>query len=159
MARAALGAGEAGYGPAAGALLATRFPPARRATVLGAFQSAAPLGATLGVALGGVVAAQWGWRAAFWVLAPPGLAVALLFLRFRDYPTERLDGVRSARRVVRELFRSRSGSAGYAGGAVQLVVVSTIYTWLPSQLHRAYGMPVDRAGVAPRWSFSPGPPA
>ena len=114
-ARAALGAGEAGYGPAAGALLATRFPPARRATVLGAFQSAAPLGATLGVALGGVVAAQWGWRAAFWVLALPGLAVALLFLRFRDYPTVRLDGatgVRSARRVVRELFRSRSGSAG-----------------------------------------------
>ena len=49
-ARAALGAGEAGYGPAAGALLATRFPPARRATVLGAFQSAAPLGATHGVA-------------------------------------------------------------------------------------------------------------
>ena len=47
-ARAALGLGEAGYGPAAGALLATRFPPARRATVLGAFQAAAPLGATLG---------------------------------------------------------------------------------------------------------------
>jgi MFS family permease len=65
-ARAALGAGEAGYGPAAGALLATMFPPARRATVLGAFQAAAPLGAMLGVVIGGVVAAHWGWRAAFW---------------------------------------------------------------------------------------------
>ena len=34
------------------------------------------------------------------------------------------------------------------GGAVQLVVVSTIYTWLPSHLHRAYGLPVDRAAAA-----------
>jgi MFS family permease len=150
-ARAALGAGEAGYGPAAGALLATMFPPARRATVLGAFQAAAPLGAMLGVVIGGVVAARWGWRAAFWVFVPPGLAVALLFLRVRDYPTLRLDaatGARSARGVLRELFRARSGSAGYTGGAVQLVVVSTIYTWLPSQLNRAYGLPVDRAAAA-----------
>jgi hypothetical protein len=28
------------------------------------------------------------------------------------------------------------------------VVVSTIYTWLPSQLNRAYGLPVDRAAAA-----------
>ena len=35
-----------------------------------------------------------------------------------------------------------------ACGAVQLVVVSTIYTWLPSQLNRAYGLPVDRAAAA-----------
>ena len=150
-ARAALGAGEAGYGPAAGALLATRFPPARRATVLGAFQAAAPLGGALGVLLGGVIAARWGWRAALWVFVPPGLAVALLFLRVRDYPTVRLDaatGARTAGGVLRELFRARSGSAGYIGSAVQLVVVSTIYTWLPSQLHRAYGLPVDRSAAA-----------
>jgi predicted MFS family arabinose efflux permease len=149
-ARAALG-GEAGYGPAAGALLATMFPPGRRATVLGAFQAAAPLGAMLGVVVGGVVAARWGWRAAFWVFVPPGLAVALLFLHVRDYPTVRLNaatGARTGKGVLRELFRARSGSAGYVGGAVQLVVVSTIYTWLPSHLHRAYGLPVDRAAAA-----------
>jgi predicted MFS family arabinose efflux permease len=61
------------------------------------------MGAMLGVALGGVVAVRWGWRAAFVVVALPGLAVALLFLRFRDYPRVRLDGstgARSARRAV-----------------------------------------------------------
>jgi MFS family permease len=150
-ARAAVGAGEAGYGPAAGALLATIFPDGRRATVLGAFQAAASLGAMLGVALGGVVAVRWGWRAAFVVVALPGLAVALLFLRLRDYPTVRLDGpagARSARRIVGELFRARSGTAAYMGGAVQLMVVSTLYTWLPSQFRRAYSMPLDRAAGA-----------
>ena len=77
--------------------------------------------------------------------------MALLFLRVQDYPTLRLDaatGARSAGSMLRELFRARSGSAGYTGGAVQLVVVSTIYTWLPSQLNRAYGLPVDRAAAA-----------
>jgi predicted MFS family arabinose efflux permease len=150
-ARAAVGAGEAGYGPAAGALLATIFPAGRRATVLGAFQAAASLGAMLGVALGGVVAVRWGWRAAFVVVALPGLAVALLFLRFRDYPTVRLGGptgASSARRIVGELFRARSGTAAYMGGAVQLMVVSTLYTWLPSQFRRVYGMPLDRAAGA-----------
>jgi MFS family permease len=28
------------------------------------------------------------------------------------------------------------------------VVLSTLYTWLPSQLHRVYGIPVDRAAAA-----------
>jgi MFS transporter, Spinster family, sphingosine-1-phosphate transporter len=150
-ARAAVGVGEAGYGPTAGALLATMFPSARRATVLGAFQAAGPLGAVLGVALGGVIAAHWGWRAAFGLVALPGLALALLFLRFHDYPTVGLDGPtdrRSARRVLRELFRARSGVAAYVGGATQLIVISTLYTWLPSYLHRAYGMSIDRAAGA-----------
>ena len=66
IARAAVGAGEAGYGPAAGALLATIFPAGRRATVLGAFQAAASLGAMLGVALGGVIAVRWGGERRSW---------------------------------------------------------------------------------------------
>ena len=162
-ARAALGAGEAGYGPAAGALLATMFPPARRATVLGAFQAAAPLGATLGVALGGVVAAHWGWRAAFWVFVPPGLAVALLFLRVRDYPTVRLDGptgARAARGVLRELFRARSGIGRVhgrrrpAGGPLDALHLAA-QPAAPRVRHA--GRP--GGGGHRSWSSSPGSPA
>jgi MFS family permease len=117
--RAGIGVGEAGYGPAAGALLATIFPSARRATVLSTFQAAAPLGAILGVGVGGVVTARWGWRPAFGLLALPGLAIALLFPRFRDYPTVRMEGstdVRPVRRVLSELFGARSGVSAYTGG-------------------------------------------
>jgi hypothetical protein len=38
--------------------------------------------------------------------------------------------------------------AGYTRGAVPLMVVSTVYTWLPSQFLRVSGMPVDRAAGA-----------
>jgi MFS family permease len=148
-ARAAVGAGEAGYGPAAGALLSAAFPPGKRATVLGAFQAAAPLGTLLGLVLGGIFAAAWGWRAAFGLVAVPGLLLALAFLLLRDYrtmPIIRLAGdAGHLRTTLAELFRARSGVAAIAGGALQLMVVSTLYTWLPSYLNRSDGLAVDRA--------------
>jgi MFS family permease len=150
-ARAAVGAGEAGYGPAAGALLSTVFPASKRATVLGAFQAAAPLGTLLGLVLGGIFAARWGWRAAFGVVAVPGLILALAFLLLRDYRTVPIirtaGGVEHLRTTLGRLFRARSGVAAIAGGALQLMVVSTLYTWLPSYLNRSYHLAVDRAST------------
>ncbi|MDT7574648.1 MAG: transporter, Spinster family, sphingosine-phosphate transporter [Pseudonocardiales bacterium] len=145
-ARAAIGVGEAGYAPAAGALLSTVFPARKRATVLGAFQAAAPLGTLLGLVLGGIFAAAWGWRAAFGLVAVPGLILALAFLLLRDYrtvPVGRLAG--HLRTTLAQFFRARSGVAAIAGGALQLMVVSTLYTWLPSYLNRSYRLSVDRA--------------
>jgi MFS family permease len=148
-ARAAVGAGEAGYAPAAGALLSTVFPAGKRATVLGAFQAAAPLGTLLGLVLGGIFAATWGWRAAFGLVAVPGLILALAFLLLRDYRTAPIIRVAGdaghLRATLAELFRARSGVAAIAGGALQLMVVSTLYTWLPSYLNRSYHLAVDRA--------------
>jgi predicted MFS family arabinose efflux permease len=39
-----------------------------------------PLGTAVGIGLGGFIAAHWGWRHAFGVVAIPGAIVALLFL-------------------------------------------------------------------------------
>jgi MFS transporter, Spinster family, sphingosine-1-phosphate transporter len=148
-ARAAVGAGEAGYGPAAGALLSTVFPAGKRATVLGAFQAAAPLGTLLGLVLGGIFAATWGWRAAFGLVAVPGLILALAFLLLRDYRTAPIIGVAGGvghlRTTLAELFRARSGVAAIAGGALQLMVVSTLYTWLPSYLNRSSHLAAHQA--------------
>src|SRR3954447_10443512 len=148
--RAVVGAGEAGYAPAAGALLSAVFPASKRATVLGAFQTAAPLGTLLGVVLGGIIAARWGWRAAFGLLAIPGLVFAVAFLRLRDYRTVRITRPagrtrHQVRATLAELFRAPSGVAAVLGGAFQLMVVATLYTWLPSYLNRSFGLAVDRA--------------
>src|SRR4029077_3994946 len=64
-ARAVVGAGETGYGSVGAALIATLFPMRLRSALLVAFFAAASLGSVLGVVLGGVIAAKWGWRAAF----------------------------------------------------------------------------------------------
>jgi predicted MFS family arabinose efflux permease len=150
-ARAVIGLGEAGYGAAGGALLTSMFPAERRATVVGGFLSAAAVGSVLGVILGGVITAQWGWQAAFGVVGIPGLVLALAFLLVRDYRTVPLIDAGTHRMgtaaVLRALFKPRSALAAYAGGALQLLAVSTIYAWLPSYLNRFHGLPTDKAGL------------
>jgi MFS transporter, Spinster family, sphingosine-1-phosphate transporter len=144
-ARVGVGAGEAGYGAAGAALLATAFPARRRATVLGMFYAAGPLGAVIGTALGGAVAATWGWRWAVGILAVPGLLVALAVLRLPDYPTVRPERVRTRPAAV-ALLRTRSAAGAIAGAVLLLVVASALYTWLPSHLGSAYGLGGAAAG-------------
>ena len=86
-ARAVVGVGEAGYGPVGAALIATHFPDRMRSALLGSFMAAASVGSVLGVALGGVIAARWGWQAAFGVVGIPGLVLSLLYIKVRDYRT------------------------------------------------------------------------
>lgn len=158
-ARAALGVGEAGYGPAGGALIADMFPRRLRATVIGAFQAAGPLGAVIGVVCGSLMMSHFGWRMTLAVFAAPGLLLALLFLRVRDPhgpARARAAGADTAegaeapvglRAVTAALFRSRTAVASYLGGALQLVVLSTLLAWLPSYLTQEYGYTNARAGA------------
>jgi predicted MFS family arabinose efflux permease len=150
--RGFIGLGEAGYGPAAGAILSSTFPTRMRATIIGGFLAAASVGSVLGVVLGGVISAHWGWKAAFGAVGFPGLVLALLFLFVRDYraPELAVDAptkLHKARGIVLELFRARSGVAAYFAGALQLITISTILAWLPSFFNRVYGMQPDRAGI------------
>jgi MFS family permease len=151
-ARASIGLGEAGYGPAAGAILSSVFPTRMRATIIGGFLAAASFGSVLGIVLGGVIAARWGWKAAFGIVGLPGFVLAGLYMFVRDYQAPELEtdspaGLHKAREIARELFRARSGVAAYFAGALQLVTVSTILAWLPSFFHRVYDLPADRSGI------------
>ena len=129
------------------------FPQRLRATVFGAFLSAASLGTVLGVVLGGVIAETWGWRAAFGIAGLPGLLLALLFLRVRDYRTVRLPASATAtpklgpRKLLAELLRPRSAVAAYLGGAAQIVVMSALYAWLPSYFSRYLGLSAGQAAA------------
>jgi MFS transporter, Spinster family, sphingosine-1-phosphate transporter len=157
-ARALVGLGEAGYGSVGCALVATHFPVRLRGTVLAAFFAAASVGSVLGVMLGGVVAVRWGWRAPFGVVGIPCVLLALLFLRVRDYPTVPISPSArsgSARPGSASALASRL-TASLAtptlrwvclGAAAQLIVVSAVWSWLPSFFVRYHGMAPDRAAV------------
>jgi predicted MFS family arabinose efflux permease len=157
LVRSLVGLGEAGYGPAGAALLSSLFPARMRSTVIGGFLAAASVGSVLGVVLGGMIAGKWGWQAAFGIVGMPGLFLSLLFLFVRDYRTICLpdppagkaprDRTGRVRVVLQELFRAHSGIAAYIGGALQLITVSTAYTWLPSYLNRTYGLSPAKAGI------------
>jgi MFS family permease len=150
VARGFIGLGEAGYGPAAAALLSSLFPTRMRATIIGGFIAAASFGSVVGILLGGLIAARWGWKAAFGIVGVPGFVIAVLFMFVRDYRAPQLSssaGSSRARDIARELFHARSGIAACFAGAMQLVTSSTMYAWLPSFFNRAYGLPADRSGI------------
>ncbi|HEX3142114.1 MAG TPA: MFS transporter, partial [Rhizobacter sp.] len=155
-ARALVGLGEAGYGSVGAALIASHFPSRMRGALMAAFFACASVGSVLGVMLGGVIAARWGWQAAFGVVGIPGLVFALLYLRVRDYRTvdltPRLEkatstGGNAVRAIVAALIRSRTMLWVCIGGAAQLIVVSAVWSWLPSYLNREHGMAPDQAAI------------
>ena len=127
-----------------------------RGALMAGFFASASVGSVLGVMLGGLIAARWGWKAAFGVVGFPGLLLALLYLKVRDYPTVELTSrqdraMRSTRSaaqaIVKALVRSRTMLWVCVGGAAQVLVVSAIWSWLPSFLNREYGLPPDQAAV------------
>ncbi len=82
--RAAVGIGESSYSTITPTLIADYFHPGRRATALGIFQAAIPMGFALGYVLGGGLAAYFGWRAAFMLVGLPGLVTAAVLWRLRE---------------------------------------------------------------------------
>jgi len=155
-ARALVGVGETGYGSVGGALIASLFPKRLRATLLGAFFAAASIGSVLGVVLGGVIAARWGWRSAFGVVGVPGLVLAFLYLLVPDYKTVALapstgnapqTEQKFSTQVVKALRSSPAMWWTCLGAAFQLIVVSTIWAWLPSYFVRYHDARPEQAAI------------
>ena len=154
-ARALVGVGETGYGSVGAALISSLFPRRLRSALLGAFFAAASLGSVLGVILGGVIATRYGWKAAFGVVGVPGLLLALLYMFVSDYKTVALtpkldqatqSTVSMLRHIAATLARTKTLLWVCLGAPMQLIVVSAIWSWLPSFLNRYHGMAPDQAG-------------
>jgi MFS family permease len=82
--RAAVGVGEAAYGPAASSLVADYFPGRGRAMAMGILSSGVALGGVLGLILGGYLEGLYGWRVAFMTVGVPGFLCAVLVARLHD---------------------------------------------------------------------------
>ena len=84
LCRSLVGVGEAGYGPAAQALIAEFFRGKGRAFAIGIYSVGMAFGGVLGIWLGGVLAQRYGWRTAFVALGIPGFLLAALASRLRE---------------------------------------------------------------------------
>jgi len=152
VARMGVGIGEASFGPAALALISDLFPPERRASVMAVFASGVPIGAGLGLVIGGFVAARYGWRAAFWVLGAPGLVLALLAWRMPEPPRGHAEGLAADGgatdpKALGEIFL-RTPTLRYHVLGVSCIVfaIAAFGAWAPSFLQRHHGFSVREAG-------------
>src|SRR6267142_2577050 len=110
--RALVGVGESSYSTITPTLIADYFPMQRRATALGVFQAAIPMGFALGYVLGAVLAHFFGWRVAFMVVGLPGLIVAFFVWRLREPRRGAHDPVVEEVRSDEHAGRHREQSAG-----------------------------------------------
>ncbi len=78
--RLGVGVGEASCAPAASSLIGDLFPPERRSRALAVFMFGLPLGLGVSSVLSGAIARSFGWQAAFYIAAVPGLLLALAVL-------------------------------------------------------------------------------
>src|SRR5262249_18288082 len=84
--RLGVGIGEATCAPTANSLLGDLFPRAQRARAISIFMLGLPFGLGLSFIVSGNVADLWGWRAAFFVAALPGLVLGVLSLWIPEPP-------------------------------------------------------------------------
>ncbi len=159
MARSAIGIGEAGYAPGGTAMISALFPEKKRAMLVGIWNISIPLGSAMGVALGGYIAAHYGWRHAFGLVALPGLIIALLFFFVRDYKTVELVKSQNTTSdcpapkkmktpdIVREFAHTPSLLLTYIGFAGNTFLTTSILSWLPTYLHRFENLPMERASI------------
>jgi MFS family permease len=153
--RLLVGVGEAAYGSVGIAVVLMVFPARMRATLTAAFMAGGLFGQVLGVAVGGEIAASYGWRSAFQVIALAGLALAIAYplcVRERllrascDALGNQVAATASgAMPPLRSLFASASVRFAYLGAGLQLYVAAALGAWLPSFFNRYYALPVDRA--------------
>ena len=157
IARTAIGVGEAGYAPGGTALIAALFPEKMRSMIVGLWTAALPLGSALGIVLGGFIAAHYGWRHAFGIVALPGFLIAVLFFFVRDYKTVsleksvdpvmgRMEKMKS-REIVRQFSRTPSLLLTYIAFAGCMFLTAAYLSWLPTYFQRVDNLPMEKAAL------------
>ncbi len=168
--RTIIGAGEAGYAPGGIAMISAMYPKEKRSWMTGLWNASIPLGGAIGVALGGFIAAKWGWRSAFGIVAVPGLILAILFYFIKDYKTVNLvkssnsivadediskkvmedqsdEAKMSFKDIIKEFLSKPSLLFTYFGMTSIVFVTTSLLSWLPSFFSRLDNIPLQKAGA------------
>lgn len=119
--RAAVGIGEAAFGPASSSMVADYFPGKNRAVAMGILAAGIPVGGVLGLLLGGWLEGIYGWRVAFMAVGLPGFLCAVLVSRLVD-PTRREEPL-TLRGALRDL---ELGARGFARQMMPLLITTAI---------------------------------
>jgi MFS transporter, Spinster family, sphingosine-1-phosphate transporter len=169
LVRAIVGVGESSYSTITPSLIADYFPPERRATALGVFQAAIPMGFALGYVIGVILAHFFGWRMAFMIVGLPGLITAWFVWRLREpmrgASEPKQPGTSAAgdaeqslaqqTEVVQEswlrtswrILSTRDWLLSTAGYTALTFVLGAFGTWANILLVRDKGLSVTQAGI------------
>lgn len=151
--RVGVGVGEAGCTPPAHSLISDYVPPEKRASALALYSMGVPIGTFAGFALGAVIADTFGWRAAFFAVGLPGVALALItWFTLRE---PRMLGLAklapSHGAKFSDALKELASKPSYWCAVFAVTVVSFIgyghAYFLPAYLARTHGMELQERGL------------
>jgi MFS family permease len=157
--RALVGIGESSFSTITPALIADYFPLQRRATALGVFQAAIPMGFALGYVLGAVLAHYFGWRLAFLIVGLPGVIISIFVWKLRepirgehDAKPERSAAQEDKQRqswwhTTKQIVMTRDWLLSTAGYTALTFVLGAFATWATLMLARDKHMSETGAAV------------
>jgi MFS family permease len=152
LARIGVGIGEAGGTPSCNSIVADYFPAGRRAMAMTIFALGAPIGAWLGADMAGYVAAEYGWRAAFYVLGVPGILLAIvIMLTIKEPKRGRLDAVSDTdaptlAQTLKFIWSQKGMVHAIMGSGLSALWGWGLMWFTPTFIQRAYGLDVGEAG-------------
>jgi MFS family permease len=151
IARAGVGIGEGGSNPAVLSFLGSTFPAESRGRAIAVFQSGGMIGILLTFLVGGWVAAEFGWRAAFLVAGVPGLLLAVAVLLCVREPERQPATDRRAAPPLSESLRLLRTNRAYTWivVATSIAVIGNLgmLQWLPLFFIRSHGLGLKQIGI------------
>ncbi|MEV0585384.1 MFS transporter [Nonomuraea sp. NPDC050310] len=162
--RVVLGGAGLLYNPAGSSLLADYFPGSSRARAFAMERFGYFAGPAGGVIAGGALAGLYGWRTMFFLVAVPGLIIALLCLTLREPARgtgDRIELLRSGeqpkeqpvtpslpiRRELYGLLSIRTLRAIVIGLSTLFFGLGGLMFWLPTFYARTFGLPAGAASA------------
>jgi MFS family permease len=154
IARLGVGAAEAGALPISLSILSDVTAERKRGAIAGMIYASAGIGTFLSFLVGGYLAAEHGWRAAFLFAGLPGVALAAMVLALvrepaRATPAKKLTGGSGniAVDIGGLLFHPVLGWV-YWGATLYTMCASGVGAWAVSVLVRMHGFDLKSAGLA-----------
>ncbi len=160
ISRCVVGLAESGGSPAGLSLLSDYFPPRERSTAVGLWYLSSAIGSIVTFIVGGMIAAAYGWRMAFFLAGVPGMIMAVVvFFVVREPKRGASDEVPGTVAVTtppeKLTFFQSLAEIGARPAAVHILLgvlltaaaISSYSTWSISFLVRQHGLKLSEAGL------------
>ena len=158
--RLLLGAGESVAFPGYSKIFATEFPPSRQGLPNAILNSGTKIGAALGILVGGLLIAVYGWRTMFFVLGGSGLVFLILWFMVAPRPDRKpgnpaVSTATSGGASYLDILRSGDAWGTFLGAGCYNYAYFFGLTWLPSYLVQQKHLSLEKMsvlGAVPFWA-------
>ena len=158
--RLLLGAGESVAFPGYSKIFATEFPPSRQGLPNAILNSGTKIGAALGILVGGLLIAVYGWRMMFFVLGGSGIVFLILWFTVAPRPDRKPGNpadstATSGGASYLDILRSGDAWGTFLGAGCYNYAYFFGLTWLPSYLVQQKHLSLEKMsvlGAVPFWA-------